>query len=457
MTVLSCSGSDHVSTTLTSLPGGVLSLFWPADRVLLGIRSCKWLREQLMSVPCIVLHAKKAEHSKIPEASDVHEDISRFCICGMKIALKAVATEYESATYFRKHCFFGAIFRGLARVLAEGASSSLEQLDFTLHPMGNFYARLLACSLQECPQLTSLSLSGVGLTCDGLDSLVSALGTTRVLTHLDVSRNDLAKQGVQTLSRLLQLLPQLVHLDLSHTTVCKREAGSLTCQLPVGLSFLDMSFCRMKVAGGLQLARMLGQRTALTSLRVSGNDFGQAAAAAVVRELRHHTQLQLLDLSRNSIGESGARELGMVLLELPAVTHLNLSMNGLGLQAGPRLLPHLGWKTAGALAHLDLSYTSIQTDGAVTLASVLQGSSELKTLDLSACSIFLTVRQPGCFGPGLQAMIDLLSSCRKLHFLSLEHNHVLEQAVVELRNVAEHPSREAPALLALTTRHRECE
>jgi internalin A len=127
--------------------------------------------------------------------------------------------------------------------------------------------------------------------------------------------------------------------------------------------------------GGLQLATLdeilapLCGLTALTSLRLNGNEIGAEGA----RHLSGLTALTSLNLSGNSIGDEGARHLS----GLTALTRLNLWNNSIGAE-GAR---HLAGLTA--LTSLNLNGNRIGAEGARHLA----GLTALTSLDLSGNSI----------------------------------------------------------------------
>eukprot|EP00961_Rhodomonas_salina_P020301 272682-Rhodomonas_salina.5 len=47
-----------------SLPGGLLGRVWPAERIVLGLRVCKWLHAELLSQADRALLAGPQEHAR---------------------------------------------------------------------------------------------------------------------------------------------------------------------------------------------------------------------------------------------------------------------------------------------------------------------------------------------------------------------------------------------------------
>ena len=101
----------------------------------------------------------------------------------------------------------------------------------------------------------------------------------------------------------------------------------------------------LRATGGAALAPALSLLTALTSLDLSANYFGDAGAQALAPALSSLSRLACLQLGRNGIGEAGAAALAAPLRYLTALSSLGLNpYNHFG-ENGVRLL-------IPALAHL---------------------------------------------------------------------------------------------------------
>eukprot|EP00961_Rhodomonas_salina_P221138 2989669-Rhodomonas_salina.1 len=138
---------------LLELPSAVLGMYWPAERVMAGLRVCKSIRKELLE------HTGTIIVAKTPGAS--------------------VGTDLFAADFWqerrRKVCL---TWRGEPHLLQylEPLAPCLSHLDVKDTVLGGIGVRGLAKVVRTCTVLRHLDLSGAGIDHDGMERLAGRLG-----------------------------------------------------------------------------------------------------------------------------------------------------------------------------------------------------------------------------------------------------------------------------------------
>ena len=269
---------------------------------------------------------------------------------------------------------------------------SLERIDMK---EVRFEAQHVATMLPSFTALRHLELSNDAFTCSAA-AICPALSSLTALTHLDLAENNLWKgdQDLTAIASVLSLLPYLSHLDLgiynhsSNLTLGNDAMSALGHSLPPSLMYLSLAGDWFGADGILAMVPGLQRLTALETLRLDNNIFGDdsvedrvSCLQALAGCMQRMPALTYLDLGGNSLEGGSALALAGCLQHMPNAQYLDLNYNDLR-DGGVR---HL----AGSLQRmlklkcLILSSNSIGDDGAAGLAGSLAGLPSLIKINLS--------------------------------------------------------------------------
>jgi hypothetical protein len=164
--------------------------------------------------------------------------------------------------------------------------------------------RILAtqASLQSNASLTSLSLSE-NLIGDaealnsvqpdletGGEALASMLRSNKHVTYLDVSWNKIRRDSAQDLAQALAENETLTSLNIAHNAFCDLPGQYLGISLASNntLQRLDLSYNSLSPQAAIVIASAFATNTTLHYLSVAGNPLGRAGAEALITALRRH-------------------------------------------------------------------------------------------------------------------------------------------------------------------------
>lgn len=183
-------------------------------------------------------------------------------------------------------------------------------------------------------RLASLKLEQNELSDAGADHLADALRTTLTLTHLDLAQVGLSTAGCEALARGLAANQSLTGLIMSHNSGIGAAGAAAVGEALRGnstLTLLDAQQCGLCAEGvhALVTPAVEAANPTLRSLRVSGNECGEAGAVAFARLLRPPRRLQELALGGSAVGDAGAVAIGEALSASTTVAAVDLSSNRL--------------------------------------------------------------------------------------------------------------------------------
>eukprot|EP00961_Rhodomonas_salina_P168208 2267587-Rhodomonas_salina.1 len=218
------------------LPIPVLVLLWPAERVVVGMRTCKWLREELTgNAVAIVLKGKR-----LPESADgqplssfeMAKDLCRFP--HQSISIISSFPEVSSASLARP------VLPAMICALRSGLGHNLTSLDMSFNGMGHgdrsSHIWKLTAVLNKCHVLASLDLSRNCLSSLHEPLLLKLFASVRALSslsRLDLSHNQLGDEGGLALahSSLASSWPRLSLLRLEHNNLGDTPLTALVASL----------------------------------------------------------------------------------------------------------------------------------------------------------------------------------------------------------------------------------
>jgi Ran GTPase-activating protein (RanGAP) involved in mRNA processing and transport len=167
-------------------------------------------------------------------------------------------------------------------------------------------------TVQQCRNITDLSLKDNGACFLGFSDTIRLLGMCTQLTSLSLDGNCITPAN--TLPDLARALPQLTKLR-----------------------HLDMRRCAMAYHGITEFAPILPAICQLTSLNLSHNNISDKGVVKLAAVLPRCLALEKLDLSNNAIYSIGVRDLMAVIPACPMMQSLNLSNNLLLKRDIPRM------------------------------------------------------------------------------------------------------------------------
>ena len=137
----------------------------------------------------------------------------------------------------------------------------------------------------------------------------------------------------------------------------------------------------LRASGTEAVARALRPCTAITSLRLRGNDMGLTGVRMLESRLAALHNLRHLDLGLNALHDAGVEALAPTLQLCSGLATLNLSGNGF--QAGGAVALAVFLPQYSSLTHLDLGHNPIQNVGVFHLSCALVHCPLLAHLDFS--------------------------------------------------------------------------
>ena len=183
----------------------------------------------------------------------------------------------------------------------------------------------------------------------------------------------------------------------------------------------------------LEIAELLVNNEHFIHLNLSKNSIGDYGARCIAGALRENTTIIHLDLSNNAIGHEGAAEIFEMLVENENIVSLKLnSVEGLNRNRidvrGMRHITHCLQQNQ-VLQFLDLSGSSITTEGLAYLAEGLEVNKSLASLNISDNEL----------GPKCQPLIKPLMVCNLIE-LDISNNKLGDTGLQLLINIFQQTS-----------------
>ena len=184
-------------------------------------------------------------------------------------------------------------------------------------------------SLQQCLLLKHISISVIVINIKAAQLLSSVISSNPHLEHLCVSDCELKEQSMITIIQSLREVESLKHFDLSNnylTDQCAKLLSRVIGLKKFPLSYFNLSNCKVKADGLLNILEALKEISSLNFLSLSTNIINSASAAIQLSKiLQTNAELSHLDLSRCMVKEKGLVKIVKSLTS--SLQHIDLSFN----------------------------------------------------------------------------------------------------------------------------------
>lgn len=303
---------------LQRLDGRLLGLAWPAERVVMGMRVCKKLNQQLLKgARKVVLKSGQAPNPSTRTGQQVCSDLTRFQANGVEVEICAANSSAA---------LLDAVLQGLSMAGNSGWLGKVVQIDLSNCCLGpKHYGQLSLALSASSSSLQHLTLSKNKLRLLGAKTLTTSsdsntasaptllgrsLQQCKLLQHLDLSQSHLGPLGAVFLADVIPSLTSLRCLNLASNQLgddwAWRWGGAMGgCS---ELARLDLSANGLGDEGVEWLAGVVGECHGLRELDLSQNNVGSDGAEVLVRVMREHVRVERLDLTRNVNGSFAAGE-----------------------------------------------------------------------------------------------------------------------------------------------------
>mmetsp|Transcript_20602 Transcript_20602/g.41854 ORF Transcript_20602/g.41854 Transcript_20602/m.41854 type:complete len:524 (-) Transcript_20602:209-1780(-) len=374
----------------------LLERVWPSDRVLLGMRVCKWMHAELSDiVESVYVESQSTRNFRAFNVRDMRNTLVR--LSKNSVTLKCKAGIHTSQP----------IVNGIVGAVKQGFGPAVRHLILAIDGPYNYDG----ATGQMC---------GIGPT--GSMHLAVALQRCLNLLTLDLSCNKIGDAGAEKLGKVLGELPELRHLRLAENS--------------------------LESKGATKLAEGLRRCTRLVELGLAQNKIGLEGAQALAPSLDGCPQLEQLDMRRNWITDEGASLLFAACSS--SISRLNLHethISSVGVRAMASHMP-----LTNALSHLDLENNSLQHVRGRDIASFLEQCHNLTYLNLSRCRLANTELELGAcaqlehilladnqLSEGLSLLMQAggLRECSALLELDMHSNDLERASVRSLIDLAE--------------------
>lgn len=250
---------------------------------------------------------------------------------------------------------------------------ALHTLDISGNPVGDEGGQYIAAMLRSNTSLKRLFAGSTHMGMRAVVAIASALqdGNT-TLEVLDLS-NPLSftcqDEHATHFARVLAMHPRIAALSLARWRL--HDSG-LETLITYGalrnntLSYLDLSSNRLSEESGRHLARMLATSSTLTTLRLASNELHDNGARAIADALPRNDSLTELDLAFNGISDAALHALAARLRQCPNIATVRLWGN----KFGPAAAAAFGALIAEREGTLDCDVRVYEVDGVCHVAKV---------------------------------------------------------------------------------------
>lgn len=389
---------------LKDLPGFLIGQVWPRERVVMGLKVSKWLREEIHANAEAVLFsaAKGLGHSPDAfETSDIRSDLNKFS------SSTKVYVSVDNVTAFKVSKILDAIVKTFSpepQSILPICSSPPPKPESTLghclaglcmDRLGGGDGEILPflTALQHCSAMEEVAIREFWIGDDGREYLAKAIASFRELKCLDLQLY-LGDEGAEQLAQALVSCTALQQLTLQHNHIQDRGLevlfGALgNCRR---LHHVDLQHNMLGLSGAVAIGTLLAHCSHLQLLDLSHTKLDDELASALLLNLQLDAprSLQHFRLRCNNFTSATVAELAAI--TWPALQTLDLEENQATSAVGPRtcsalsdadealcmcfgLAWRLAWHAMSDM-HTDISRRSCQVgdEGATVLASALHRS-----------------------------------------------------------------------------------
>ena len=346
----------------------------------------------------------------------------------------------------------------IVKVLSQ--ATKLEELDLSYNKLNNSdVKRFFTISRNIFVNLIKLNISGIfhEISDEAAADLAYIFSQNNKLNELDLSNNNLYPEAASIILNGLNA-SGLIKFRISHNNISDRAAvdiATFLCKC-FNLQELDLSYNSLQDTGATEICR--ANISTLISFNISHNNITIKAADDVANFLSYNSQMQTFDLSSNGLLEVGVRnilkdmqvvqslfnlselnisngsvinetirQLINILLCNTELKQVDLSFNSLFVSDAVKILQ--GMKNISNLVTIDLSYNNITDEAADELATVLLHNTSLQSIDLSYNNLSTS--------DAIQ-IFKGMKNISKLEIVNISHNMITNEAADELATVLSH-------------------
>ena len=237
--------------------------------------------------------------------------------------------------------------------------------------------------LSNITDLIKFNISQNGITDYAVESIANFLSQNSKLQELDISYNNLTKVNIIKIVELKGITNLMkFNISHSHNGITDHAAESIANFLSKNskLEELDLSYNNLQATGAMKIAK-LSNILGLIKFNISHNAITDHAAESIAHFLSQNSKLEELDLSHNHLQTAGAIEIAKT-SEITKLKKFNISHNSITDHAAEFIASFLS--SNSKLEELNLSYNSLQTEGAIRITEVIMSSvTNLIKLNLS--------------------------------------------------------------------------
>eukprot|EP00961_Rhodomonas_salina_P101850 1370202-Rhodomonas_salina.1 len=259
---------------LKQLDGPLLGKFWPVERVAMGLRVSRWVREQLQkNVQRVELRCCCSERCQISPAVSQHSaaevDLFQFQHSAVEIEIHASRSYHVySILSGNTHAFavrclgltYTVLHLGVASCLVRGWVGLITVINLEGSSLQVDSIVQLRSITSKCRGLRRLDLSGNNINPDVQSFFLGTLMGCTALTHLNLSHNQLGghDDALCALGEVLRKCTRLTHLILKDTELDNGGIAQLQSSLSVctNIQHLDLSCGRLTPFGAAKLAQV---------------------------------------------------------------------------------------------------------------------------------------------------------------------------------------------------------
>ena len=348
----------------------------------------------------------------------------QWCSAVDDAAWTALAAACVSHGVKRLNLAHTALPEAAAEALAAG-STTLESL-----ALSSSSAAPVAALLSKCPSLSDLSVTGgASLTDEATSEILKAVATSGQIQTLRLGKcESFAGKAGAALANLFSddaASAKLTELEIVDSNL----TGASLCKFAPGLakasSLTRLSLASEAAIGGAGLRRVCNSvksLPALAELDMSGCGASSGESATSVKAvLEGCTALTSLNISDNAWGDSGCDVFAPAVAKCPKLQRLDASGCGMGAGAVAKLAASA--KACASLVELSVSRNWAGSLGGAALAEAIKGPAGLAVLQAAYC---------GLEGPEVSAIAAACQADSRLAKLGLARNGANEAAAKDL-------------------------
>ena len=239
-------------------------------------------------------------------------------------------------------------------------------------------------------QMVSASFNYGSITTDGVRHFLTLPNSLlRYIQHLDLHGNKVDRRGCELLAGGVQRMPCLekLHLGRNSGIGCGGAVQLVSSLHSNKLRELDMCKTGISDPDSESLASYIHSTTSLEELRIGENEISVESMDSLCKALSANSSMRRLSLSESHLTTSHCGCLGQLLRDPIHCQIEKLDLRSCSLTSDAVGEVMSGLSHNHTLRELYLSWTTIESGGAVAIATMLKHNRSLEKLDLEGCGI----------------------------------------------------------------------